>query len=330
MPRCFVHIGAPKTGTTYLQRFFTENAVALRDAGVLYPAAGLRGFGHHDLAFLLSGGYPDWATPQPRTLDEITEDLKSELRASNARDVLFSSEDFYLFPAPEALRHVLEHIGALTNRKAAIIVYLRRQDHAHESWYNQTIKAQGYDHDIDASIQEFFQLWDYQYQLALWENVFGRDALVVRAYEAGQFRGGSLLEDVLETLGLGSKSFRAPLEAVNTSLNYDLLELQRHINRMPLTVQQKRRFHHELMALSQHSRGTGLFDEKPVVDGVRAAAILAAYAASNRAVAREYFERDDLFFDEVCGQVGPSANREGLTVEKMLHFLGYLAARESQ
>lgn len=36
-PQVFVHIGAPKTGTTYLQRVLHANRAALRQAGLLYP-----------------------------------------------------------------------------------------------------------------------------------------------------------------------------------------------------------------------------------------------------------------------------------------------------
>ena len=36
-PKVFFHIGAPKTGTTYLQRVLYENRPALRRAGLLYP-----------------------------------------------------------------------------------------------------------------------------------------------------------------------------------------------------------------------------------------------------------------------------------------------------
>jgi hypothetical protein len=36
-PRVFLHIGAPKTGTTYLQNVLWRNRDALRQAGVLYP-----------------------------------------------------------------------------------------------------------------------------------------------------------------------------------------------------------------------------------------------------------------------------------------------------
>ncbi|MBA2774812.1 MAG: hypothetical protein H0U36_12330, partial [Nocardioidaceae bacterium] len=37
MKRVFFHIGAPKTGTTYLQNVLFQNRPALKAAGVLYP-----------------------------------------------------------------------------------------------------------------------------------------------------------------------------------------------------------------------------------------------------------------------------------------------------
>ncbi len=35
--RAFVHIGLPKTGTTYLQAVLAHHRDALRESGVLYP-----------------------------------------------------------------------------------------------------------------------------------------------------------------------------------------------------------------------------------------------------------------------------------------------------
>ncbi|MBA3308505.1 MAG: hypothetical protein H0U28_00375 [Nocardioidaceae bacterium] len=43
--RVFVHIGAPKTGTTYLQETLHQNREALQEAGVLYPT--ISGDAHH-------------------------------------------------------------------------------------------------------------------------------------------------------------------------------------------------------------------------------------------------------------------------------------------
>lgn len=149
---CFVHIGAPKTGTTYLQQFLHDNRAALRRQGLLYPEVSLRGYGHHDLAFLLAGGYPDWATPQPRMLDDLAAELDAATQG-HAGPLLLSSEDFYLFPAPERLREMLADVGVLASHRPVIVVYVRRQDDAHVSWYNQTIKAQGHTHSLDECIE---------------------------------------------------------------------------------------------------------------------------------------------------------------------------------
>lgn len=51
--RVFLHIGAPKTGTTYLQAVFAHNRGALRARGVLYPPAVADA--HHTAAWDLRG-----------------------------------------------------------------------------------------------------------------------------------------------------------------------------------------------------------------------------------------------------------------------------------
>ena len=64
--RVFFHVGAPKTGTTYLQDLLFRHRHALEAAGVLYPA---RRRGDHFRAMLdlrdipWGGGYRDPAVP---------------------------------------------------------------------------------------------------------------------------------------------------------------------------------------------------------------------------------------------------------------------------
>lgn len=59
---------------------FCENRDELGRLGLLYPDVSLRGFGHHDLAFLVSGGYPDWAAGQDRPLHMLAADLAAVAR----------------------------------------------------------------------------------------------------------------------------------------------------------------------------------------------------------------------------------------------------------
>ena len=325
--RCLIHIGAPKTGTTLLQRVLFENRDVLARHDMLYPDVSLRGYGHHDLAFLLGGGYPAWATPQDRSLDDLTKDLE-RLARNHQGSLLFSSEDFYLCANPEALYDLLSRTGAFKGRDCSVIVYVRRQDEAHESWYNQTIKAQGYTHDLDECVRAFHELWDYRKQLARWSSVFGKDALVVRPYEESEYVGGSLLADFLSILRLPINEFVVTKERVNTKLNADLLEFQRILNKLPLSVQQKRRFHHQLIDLSTRTEQSGLFDESPLIDAARRRTILADYAEGNAEVATSYLGRNQLFSDTISST--PLAKTErGLTVEKLGSVLAWLLVKEA-
>ncbi len=307
-----------------MQRFLCDNRAALQRRGLLYPDVSLRGWGHHDFAFLLAGGYLDWATPQPRSLAQLAAELAGAADGFEG-DVLLSSEDFYLIPNPEGLARLLEDTGIAGGRRTVVVAYVRRQDQAHESWYNQTVKAQGETHSFEQSVARWWDLWDYARQLARWAGTFGTDNIVVRPFEPAQFRGGSLVADFLEILALSPEGLALPEGRVNTGLNRDVLEFQRLANRLPLDVVRKRRYHRELIALSAAYAGTGRFDEAPFLDANRRREMLDAYQAGNDAVARTYLDRDRLFLETPDARDYPVAS--GLTAQKIRFILDGLAAQ---
>src|SRR5689334_18849904 len=321
MKSCLLHIGAPKTGSTALQKFLSTNRARLRELGVDYPDVSLRGFGHHDIAFLVGGGYPGWATPQERGLEDLARELVEKTAASTV--IAISSENFYLQPDPEATARLLERAG-LGPRQVRVIVYLRRQDEAHLSWYNQAVKAQGYAGTIQESIAETRSLWDYEAQLDRWARVFGRDAICARAYESGDIR-----RDFLGLAGLSPDGFDFPDEDVNSRINTDILEFQRLVNRLPLTPQQKRGAHRELIALTSRAAGSGLFDDAALLGVTERRALLEQYADSNGAVARTYLKKSRLFDDEMPQGLPRTAGRSELSCEKLAYILGWLIAQRS-
>ncbi len=287
-----VHLGGPKTGSTAIQRFLSVASRDLAERGILYPDVGLRGFGHHDLAFLLGGGYPEWATPQSRGLSALVADLHTALQRPEP-SVVLSSENFFLQPAPEELREAIE--SAESGRRARLLVYLRRQDHLVVSWYNQAVKAQGFSGSFAECLEATAPQWDFEAQLERWASVFGPDALSVRLYEPNHLARGEVVADLLTELGTDPKGLPAPEQSVNSGLCRELLEFQRQINRLPLTVQEKRRFHREWIELTARTRGTNVFDDTPVVGPAGRRAILDRFHAGNRAVARRFFGREELF-----------------------------------
>lgn len=86
--RVHLHIGAPKTGTTYLQEVLYRNRAALADQGVLYP--GQEAVAHYeavlDLRGLAFGGYED-----PR-VEGAWEELAAQAREWDAHSVVVSHE----------------------------------------------------------------------------------------------------------------------------------------------------------------------------------------------------------------------------------------------
>lgn len=324
-PKCFIHIGAPKTGTTAIQQFLYDNRIALESKGILYPDVCVRGYGHHDIAFLVSGGYPHWATPQQRPIDDLAKELSETVRGQSA-DLLLSSENFYLLGQAQALKSFLLETGIMPTWSPVILVYLRRQDEAHESWYNQTVKAQGETGTIEESLARYDELWDYRRQLSLWSGVFGRENMIVRSYSPASRTSRMLISDFLQQLGLRGDDWDLPEMQVNAGETRDILEFQRLVNRLPLTVQEKRRFHKELIELSTRTRGEGLFDESPLLDRERRLAILAHYSRGNQEVAETYLGGEPLFDSEIPAV--PKADVEaGLTAEKLTYILGWIVAR---
>lgn len=320
--RLFIHIGAPKTGSTYLQATASRLRDELKATGLLYPAATERGHGHHDVAFLLGGGYPSWAIPQEKGLAELGAELAGECRSHDG-DILISSEDFYLFPNPEALRSFVDDHGLARGRDISVIVYLRRQDEFLVSWYNQMVKALGEDRAFADVLPEIRGLGDYPARLEVWADTFGGRAIIARNYGAAVSAPGGLWGDFLGVMG------RQPIPAaddgaeagINISLSRDLLEVQRVINRLPVAIEKKRAFHKTLMELT--AAGGAGFSDVPLISNSERRTLLAEYAGSNERLIAGFFRgQPDFDTTEIAGPDGPPY--DGLSTETAITVLSWL------
>lgn len=323
--RVSVHIGGPKTGSTAIQAWLTANQTELRRRGVDYADVCLRGYGHHDLAFLVAGGYPPWATPQPRGLASLADDLDLALMG-DAAHVVLSSEDFYLYPDPAALYRLLSRTPH--GRRITVYCYVRRQDEMAVSWYNQAVKAQGYCGSFEECEAETRALWDYASRLAPWAEVFGRDNVDVRAYRPDRLRSGDVCADFGDWIGLPAEGLPAAPTVVNTNLLRDVLEFQRQINRLPLPAEEKRSFHRELIALCRTESARALFRDTPLLGPRGRAALLAHYQASNRQLAIEWFSGEDPF-EPVAGSGVEPGPHPPLDPERLQMLVGWLLVRRA-
>ncbi len=168
--------------------------------------------------------------------------------------------------------------------------YLRRQDDHVISRYQQVVKRAGevrrLHERVAASGQQ--ETYDYHARLVAWRDLVRPDQLVVRTFEPGRFRNGSLLEDFLDAAGLDLSA--QDLEQVpnkNEGLEAEAVEFLRIRNLL----------HHErgevpdlattnrVVRRMERAAGGGPTLTLPPADLDR---FMAQWESSNRAVARDF------------------------------------------
>ena len=311
MKTLYLHIGTPKTGTTALQKFLWLNREVLLQHGLLFPDFGFRYRGVSRCRnghFLVTTSYQD--ENGCRILEKEQEDYRNGLdqlkEAGKTCDrILLTDEsiynasrrsrtDFY-----ETLKADLEEM----HMELKVIVYLRRQDLFTQSHWAQKVKVgscQNFHEYLDSSFMENYPLDYYEYISHL-SSCLGRESLIIRPFESGQFRGEKQIiqSDFLSVFGLKlSDGFTLGQRSCNTRLDDDQLEIQQVINRFP---SMKRTFKNPKI-------NNVLWD--PYFRPAEQKQFMEKYCASNEALAREFLDRDDgqLFYDTIRR---PSGYRTG-------------------
>lgn len=95
--RVFLHIGVPKSGTSFLQATLRENADRLLEQGVQFPIQKHRGLFH--AALELTGNHPGWGVPQRRVRGSWAGLCKRARRFPGT--TVFSNELFSNVEAPD-------------------------------------------------------------------------------------------------------------------------------------------------------------------------------------------------------------------------------------
>ncbi|HEV7180321.1 MAG TPA: hypothetical protein VGN11_10620 [Candidatus Baltobacteraceae bacterium] len=211
---CIVHVGTHKTGTTSLQIFLDGNRAAFSSGGVHLADAGRHenyGWGNHQLAWdlLVKGTSGDLAL------------LTEELRRVGSPAAIITSEDLsLLYHRPETLELLNAAIRS-AGYLPKIVVYLRPQAAYIESMYAERVRH-------DRNIRFFADFIDvicrtgdfvlengvthlpfrYTALLRPFADAFGRENLIVRAYESG--RGTThIYQDFLLAIAAAYSGFAA-------------------------------------------------------------------------------------------------------------------------
>jgi hypothetical protein len=270
----YFHIGAHKTGTTALQKFFVYNKGILKEKGLYYDF-----YNNSEM----NQGYL------------VNPEKWKTLRLDESKNYIISGEKFY-HRILDISNTVKEN---LSNFNIHFIIYLKRQDLMKQSVYNQIVKMHGFTKEIEED--KHYNL-DYYRFLQRLKNRFPEAALTVRAYEKSQFDGGSIFSDFLKILGLElTEEFQIEKKVINPSLATEKMEFTRYINMLGLPVGFRTQLSNLIIESALNSNEVSLFRDQNLISPQEAKKLLGKYNERNQAIAKEFLGRADgqLFYEEI-------------------------------
>ena len=212
-----------------------------------------------------------------------------------------------------------------------VVYYARRQDALIESWYNQVVKSSRY--RTKARLDEEFlkgvypmNLFNHSRIITPWAESFGRENVVVRAYEDQQMEG-DIIGDFASIIGLCiDGTFAWPGEHINTSLDLHHLEFIRLCNQAVSDGSDINDF--LIDCRFPQSRLFENMRKEHLLSPAGRNAILDYYEESNRNVAREYLGRADgrLFYDARPDPDEAWEPYQGLTIAEVAPIIAEMIA----
>lgn len=287
-----LHFGHAKTGTTAQQNWLAHNRDWLYARGWYYPQTAMKlGAGHTGFAKCFISRMPAGMRPAEGA-DAVKAAMAEELAASQAENILISSENFVLADAEP----LAEFFSACLPGASIRIHYLvRSQDELAESQFNQLVKINwpGISRlSFETFAQDNAALFDFAAHASRWEKAFGAGTIRTAVYDAG---GQASLTRLLELLEISPWDPNGPqpdmpeLDLSNRALRLRAFAALRQLNGIELP-DQTRLYRQIARKLDRNSPPALLFDSG------WARTYRAGFAASNRAFSTRYLggAREDL------------------------------------
>ena len=139
MKRAILHVGAPRTGTSSLQKLLSDRREALAEAGVLYPELTPRSADRPHLSHQHLGEALDGRRPRAERR-ELLDALDAELAATAADVVVVSYERLWLAAPWRRLPRVLADLCARRGFRPEVLVTVRPQAELIQSQYGWRIQ----------------------------------------------------------------------------------------------------------------------------------------------------------------------------------------------
>lgn len=258
--RVILFIGHHKVGSTALQDFLARNAVALAQAGILYPFVEFQGLArmaaaaartridddplpinarepHNALAFRMLASRPEYNRSVPPfhkmlpAVPQMLHAISQQIDAFQPHTVILAAEVFANFNAvdPALIKRLVDW---LPSSEITLVATFRRMDEYLASWQGQRLK---FGHRLkplrEDGLAEFLSGIHFDYRLMLegWLQALPDADLVLRDYADVRTAGGSVADFINQT-GLAVPAGLAPERRENDSLHRAVYEIVRRAN----------------------------------------------------------------------------------------------------
>lgn len=336
MATVYLCIGTQKTGTTFLQRFMAMNKEALAKQGYCYPRMHSLGFGTiynnrngHFLAYL--------SFNEERMRDREEERKKWEegyrllAKAAEGYPNIVISDEIIWYQCRKYRGFWQEVVNEFKkiNCEVKVVVYLRRQDQVLQSLWNQRVKrtpciTQPFDVWLQGNGHKWFPL-DYYGHLMKIAKVVGKENVLVRVFEKGQFEGAdnSLLSDYMQTIGLQmTDDFIIDKQEVNFALSGNFIKMKQIMNGMPEYLEMDNFMWEELVSASVCQASQNKYEKASMLSYEEWQSFMQQFEEGNRRVAQEFLGREDgVLFREPIQDLPKWQVNENTMYRDMLTFL---------
>ena len=341
MTTIYLCIGTMKTGTTSIQSYLKRNQEQLNKQGYCYPDIPIKGKDVHNR----NGHFLVFASTKEDLKEQKDEEVQVreaaynilEEKAKEYKNIILSEELIwhYAKKIPDFWKNLKDYCttkGFLLK----VVVYLRRQDELVESLWNQNVKSAKrwsapFSDYISRGAYKYFPLYYYR-ELKSIEEYVGKEHMIVRPFERGQFKNGDLIDDFLECVGLEkTEEFRELLQQQNVRLENTFLEIRRKINDSAVYQEFEDDFlRGPLLKANAGYKGetvkTSMFDEDSQKE------FMNQYKGTNTRVAREYLGRKDgrLFYKTTMKEGYREPDSQQLLEDYLAFSVEYMCKQQNQ
>jgi hypothetical protein len=229
--RCFVHIGPPKTGTSYLQTVYWSSRQALAAQGVVLP---LETRDHFHLALALRNISRATATASTAT---VLDRLAAGIADVNDADLLLTQEQL----APATPAEAARLVTVLTGWEVHVVITARDAGRQIPSHWQQSVKKRGtlaYADFLTAVVErhpEADDYWQHQDLVAVsarWASAVSPDRVHVVTVPPAGSAPRLLLDRFSSVLGVDPSRLQTSTTVVNpnSSLGHAQTQLLRKVN----------------------------------------------------------------------------------------------------